>query len=754
MASAPWSVKGIDPKAREVAKDLARRSGMTLGEWLNRAILEGDTLKDVGSESEFPGRFERNPSRIRPVPEALVQPVEVGRLAERLRNLEAHMKAPRSTPPSDLLLAVEPMLQRMADRIGDAEARTSGALAEVKRAMSALDARIGAADHRHEAVAQSLTQRLEQVRAETAEALRRGGGGEVDARMAEMAEHVRAAERRSAKTLERMGREVLNMAEAVNRRLCDAEQRGADSIERVGGEIARIAGAVEARVTRAEQVQAEALEGLGVEIGRVTDRLDKRLLTSERRSAEAIDEVGEQVARVTKRIDHRHERASTDLAERVRQSEDRAAQLLAEARARLGPAPSTRSPVEPTGPFRPEEFSGAEPDLEVAPPTTRARGFARDEFESAGGFAPISEEEEDIFELDEIELPSADGTPPLSTGEVIEQARAAARAAQSAARPLPARAIERRLAQPGRLFSGFGVKTRRQTSPLHTALMVAGGAVFLSLAAAGVALMDRPGPGPGGYRTLAEVPRAAVALTPDQAATALTPAAANPANEADFRAAAKAIEAGEPGGLARLKALAEAGHAQSQFYLGQLYESGRTGAAIDLVEARRWTARAAEAGEPSAMHNLGLYFFRGEGAPQDLARAAQWFRKAASLGVAASQYNLGMMHQSGSGTPRDLDEARRWFTQAAAQGDAAAAAALKALDSAQAGTPKTLSAGATLSAAEAGRLLERLGYYDPAEGGGRAAFVMAVSNYQRDQGLLATGTLDGTTIKALSPFPL
>ena len=41
-AASPWSVKGIDPKAREVAKDLARRSGMTLGEWLNRMIIEGD----------------------------------------------------------------------------------------------------------------------------------------------------------------------------------------------------------------------------------------------------------------------------------------------------------------------------------------------------------------------------------------------------------------------------------------------------------------------------------------------------------------------------------------------------------------------------------------------------------------------------------------------------------------------------------------------------------------------------------------
>ena len=37
-AATPWSVKGIDPKAREIAKDLARREGLTLGDWLNRMI--------------------------------------------------------------------------------------------------------------------------------------------------------------------------------------------------------------------------------------------------------------------------------------------------------------------------------------------------------------------------------------------------------------------------------------------------------------------------------------------------------------------------------------------------------------------------------------------------------------------------------------------------------------------------------------------------------------------------------------------
>lgn len=36
----PWSVKGIEPETREAAKDAARRSGMTLGEWLNSMILD------------------------------------------------------------------------------------------------------------------------------------------------------------------------------------------------------------------------------------------------------------------------------------------------------------------------------------------------------------------------------------------------------------------------------------------------------------------------------------------------------------------------------------------------------------------------------------------------------------------------------------------------------------------------------------------------------------------------------------------
>ncbi|VAW13444.1 TPR repeat, SEL1 subfamily [hydrothermal vent metagenome] len=36
----PWSVKGIEPQARETAKDAAHKAGLTLGQWLNQTILE------------------------------------------------------------------------------------------------------------------------------------------------------------------------------------------------------------------------------------------------------------------------------------------------------------------------------------------------------------------------------------------------------------------------------------------------------------------------------------------------------------------------------------------------------------------------------------------------------------------------------------------------------------------------------------------------------------------------------------------
>lgn len=57
----PWSVKGIDSEAREAAKHAARRSGMTLGEWLNTVIREQADDGEPQPQPQAPRRPQAQP---------------------------------------------------------------------------------------------------------------------------------------------------------------------------------------------------------------------------------------------------------------------------------------------------------------------------------------------------------------------------------------------------------------------------------------------------------------------------------------------------------------------------------------------------------------------------------------------------------------------------------------------------------------------------------------------------------------------
>jgi localization factor PodJL len=624
---------------------------------------------------------------------------------------------------------MDEVVQRLGERLAGAERHTADALDGLRRSLATLDSRLGAVEggrgadeQRFEALAEALTRQVEAARAQVSDRLKAVDGGRVDRRFAELAAEVKTAEQRSARAIQQMGRDVLGMAGSLNRRLQDSEDRNAAAIAQVGGEMARVAGAMETRVGRAEQTQAEALERLSAELGRITDKFGDRLLISERRAAEAIDDVGEQVSRVTERMAQSQERTAQELTDRIRESEERTARLLEETRDRLEQRlaePATAVPPAavdvaqeaetPPAPspaaFGPELFSraedldeGEELDLtDTMPPALPP--FAPARFEPSDEFAPIPEPEEDLFGLDQPEPPAdAEVTSSLSTREVIEQARAAARAAAPAEKPerLQAKAkASWRLGRPATLGGGlFSVRPRRApSSTLQTAIMVAGGAAFLSVGAAGVVLMQGPSPAPAAEIASADQAgvqpaRAALALGP-QSLGVLEPATAAaatrpPAQLADallaaFGKAARGVEAGEPGALAKLKAIAEAGHPPAQFYLGKLYETGEHGVKQNLGEARRWTERAAEGGDAAAMHNLALFDFRGEGGAQDPTAAARWFRAAAEQGIVDSQFNLGLLYQSGSGVPRDPVQAYTWFTIAAAGGDAQAGANAQAL---------------------------------------------------------------------------
>ena len=46
---APWSVKGIDDETRELARRKAKNSGVNIGAWINRAILDHGSQEHSGA---------------------------------------------------------------------------------------------------------------------------------------------------------------------------------------------------------------------------------------------------------------------------------------------------------------------------------------------------------------------------------------------------------------------------------------------------------------------------------------------------------------------------------------------------------------------------------------------------------------------------------------------------------------------------------------------------------------------------------
>ena len=174
-AGAPWSVKGIDPKAREVAKDHARRSGMTLGEWLNRVILVDEGLAPEDAEPDSHAAPEPPP---RAFPEA-----------PRPR-LVAQTPAPRP----DELARVAHALDRLTDRIEASETRTGLAITSVEHSVRQAVARIEAAEREGLAVAARFETAVERVGGEQVRLAERLRRFEADAAGPRSSEALRAIE--------------------------------------------------------------------------------------------------------------------------------------------------------------------------------------------------------------------------------------------------------------------------------------------------------------------------------------------------------------------------------------------------------------------------------------------------------------------------------------------------------------------------------------------------------------------------------
>jgi TPR repeat protein len=116
------------------------------------------------------------------------------------------------------------------------------------------------------------------------------------------------------------------------------------------------------------------------------------------------------------------------------------------------------------------------------------------------------------------------------------------------------------------------------------------------------------------------------------------------------------------------EALAKAGHAGAQLYLGYIYRNG-DGVEKDIDKSFEWIKKAADQGYARAQLWLGLFYSYGWGAPRDEAKAVEWIRKAAEQEDTLAQQNLAGFYAYGRGLPKDQAKALEWYRKAAEKGD-------------------------------------------------------------------------------------
>ncbi len=138
---------------------------------------------------------------------------------------------------------------------------------------------------------------------------------------------------------------------------------------------------------------------------------------------------------------------------------------------------------------------------------------------------------------------------------------------------------------------------------------------------------------------------------------------------ADFESGLRAYEAGDyQTALTEFRTLAVSGDPDAQTILALMYLEGQA-VAMNMAEAIRWYASAAEQGQMDAQYALALIAMDGAGgAARDEETAALWMQESARRGHVFAQFDLGNMYAQGDGVAQSDSDAAIWFEAAANQG--------------------------------------------------------------------------------------
>jgi localization factor PodJL len=134
----PWSVKGVEPELREIAKTAARRSGMTLGEWLNSAINEQADAPEIDSPVVAAKTIGRSRISTHPIERAATRLEDIAEQLSRLARRETETAPhPVQMPHQDTEL-----LTRVLSRVDSNERQTVEAFTAINERLATMSRQV------------------------------------------------------------------------------------------------------------------------------------------------------------------------------------------------------------------------------------------------------------------------------------------------------------------------------------------------------------------------------------------------------------------------------------------------------------------------------------------------------------------------------------------------------------------------------------------------------------------------------------
>lgn len=288
----PWSVKGVEPKTREAAKDLARREGLTLGELLNRLIAETDEpAQKPANHAKSTTNFGQEANRLTAALEQLTRRLEAGGV---------EMTAQAALPPVDNRLVQkfeakgaggDTAVGRVETHLNDLR-ETQVVLSERLRRIESQDpshASLAALKSLEAALARLSTQvfetdtRVGQIEKVTQEAIQT-----VDQSLGLVAERLASTEALAQETNHRFAEAMIDLSA----RLTGLEEVG----DRPAGSDVTV---LEGRLGHLEEITTQTIEGANQGINLVTERVNSIESYARENASRMVEALVELSARLT-----------------------------------------------------------------------------------------------------------------------------------------------------------------------------------------------------------------------------------------------------------------------------------------------------------------------------------------------------------------------------------------------------------------------------------------------------------------------